>query len=80
MTRDGHASLSPAPQVTQTVALVAPVAPEYVPAQHRHASLDRHEAVGVAVRHQLLSAATRHARMPHLSSAPHFPPHTLLAQ
>jgi hypothetical protein len=80
MTREQHASLSPAPQVTQVVTLVAPVTPEYVPAQHRHASVDRHEAVRVALLHQLPSAATRHAPMLHLSSAPHFAPHTLLGQ
>ena len=80
MTREQHVSLSPASQVTQVVALVAPVAPEYVPAQHRHASVDRHEAVRVALLHQLPSAATRHAPMLHLSSAPHFAPHTLLGQ
>ena len=30
---------------------------EYVPAQHRHASEDRHEPLGLAVLHQLPSAA-----------------------
>ncbi len=76
MTREQHASLSPAPQVTHAAA----PAGEYVPAQHRHASVDRHETVCVAVLDQLASAATRHAPMLHLSSAPHFPPHTLLGQ
>jgi hypothetical protein len=33
--REQHPCLSPAPQLTQVVALVAPVAPEYVPAQQR---------------------------------------------
>ena len=77
MTREQQASLSPAPQVTQ---VVAPVAPEYVPAQHRHASVDRHEAVRVTALHRLPSAATRHAPMLHLSSALHVAPHTLLEQ
>jgi hypothetical protein len=54
--------LSPAPQSTQAV---PPVTLEYLPAQHRHPSVDRHEAVRVAVLHQLPSAATRHARMTH---------------
>jgi hypothetical protein len=70
--------LSPAPQLTQVVALVAPVALEYVPAQRRHASVHRHEPLRVAVLHQLPSAATRHAPMLHLSSAPHCAAHTLL--
>ncbi len=78
--REQHASLSPAPQLTQVVALVAPVAPEYVPAQHRHASVHRHEALRVAVLHELPSAATRHAPILRLPSAPHFPPHSLLGQ
>jgi hypothetical protein len=56
--------LSPAPQSTQTV---PPVTFEYVPAQHRHASVDRHEVVRVAVLHQLPSVARRHARMIHLT-------------
>ncbi len=34
MTREQHASLSPAPQLTHAV---APVTGEYVPAQHQHA-------------------------------------------
>ena len=46
----------------------------------RSASVDRHEAVRVALLHQLPSAATRHAPMLHLSSAPHFAPHTLRGQ
>ena len=49
---------------------------EDVPAQHRHASVDRHEAVRVAVLHQLPSAAKRHAHMLHLSSTPHFDTHS----
>jgi hypothetical protein len=69
-----HMHLSPAPQVTHADA----PASENVPAQHRHASVHRHEHV--AVLHQLPSAATRHAPMLHLSSAPHFPPHTLRGQ
>jgi hypothetical protein len=49
--------LSPALHVTHAAA----PAGEYVPAQHRHASVHRHEVVRVAVLHQLPSAATRHA-------------------
>ncbi len=53
---------------------------EYVPVQPRHASVDRHEAVRVAVLHQLPSAARRHARMLHLCSAPPFAAHTPVSQ
>ncbi len=53
---------------------------EYMPAQHRHASVDRHEAVRAAVLHQLPSAARRHAHMLHLSSTPPFDEHTLVGQ
>ncbi len=53
---------------------------EYLPAQEREGWVERHEEVRVAVLHQLPSAATRHAPMLHLSSAPHFPPHTLPGQ
>jgi hypothetical protein len=74
MTREQHASLSPAPQLTHAAAPAA----EYVPVQHRDASVNRHEVIRVAVFDQLPSAARRHARILHLSSAPHFPPHTLL--
>ncbi len=35
MTREQHASLSPAPQSTQVLELLAPVAFEYLPAQER---------------------------------------------
>jgi hypothetical protein len=69
--------LLPAPQVKQ---VVAPVALEYLPAQQRHASVDRHEAVRAALLHQLPSAATRHAPRLYLSSAPHFALHTRLGQ
>ena len=69
--------LSPAPQGTHAD---APVTPEYVPAQHRDASVDRHARLRVAVLHELGSGARRHAAMLHLSSAPHCAPHTLLAQ
>ena len=68
--------LSPAMQGTHADA----PAGEYLPAQEREGSVDRHEAVRVAVLHQLPSAATRHAPMLHLSSSPHFPPLTLLGQ
>jgi hypothetical protein len=68
-----HIHLSPAPQVTHADDAVTF---EYVPAQHRHASVDRHEPVRVAVLHQLPSAASRHARMLHLSSAPPFVVHS----
>ena len=40
---------------------------ENVPAQHRHASVDRHEVVRAALPHQLPSAASRDARMLHLT-------------
>ena len=53
---------------------------EYMPAQHRHASVDRHEPVRVAVLHQLPSAAGRHARMLHLSISPPFAAQTLVGQ
>ena len=36
---------------------------EYLPAQHRHSSVDRHEAVHAAVLRQLPSVAKRDARM-----------------
>ncbi len=39
---------------------------EYVPAQHRHASVDRHEPLRLTLLHQLLSAARRHAPMLHV--------------
>ena len=48
-----HIHLLPAPQLTHADA----PAGETLPAQHRHASVDRHEAVRVAVLHQLPSAA-----------------------
>jgi hypothetical protein len=69
--------LSPAPQLDKHAD--AP-AGENVPVQHRHASVDRNEPVRLAVLHQLPSAARRHARMLHLSSAPHFAAHTLVGQ
>jgi hypothetical protein len=75
-----HIHLSPAPQGTHTDDSFAPVIIEYVPAQHRHASVDRHEPARVAVLHHLPSAARRHARMLHLSSAPPFDAHSLVAQ
>ena len=71
-----HIHLLPAPQVTQADA----PAFENVPAQHRYASVDRHETVRVAVLHQLRSAARRHARQLRLSSVPPFDAHSLVVQ
>jgi hypothetical protein len=59
--------LSPVGQLTQAVSPVAPGTLENLPAQHRHASVDRHQAVRVAVLHKLPSAARRDARMLHLT-------------
>ena len=53
---------------------------EYVPTQHRHVSVDRHQAVRAAVLHQMPSAARHHAHMLHLSSTPPFDAHTLVGQ
>jgi hypothetical protein len=53
---------------------------EYVPAQHRHASVDRHQTVRAAVLHQLPSATRHHAHILHLSSTPPFDAHTLVDQ
>ncbi len=39
----------------------------YLPAQHRHSSVDSHEGVRAAVLHQLSSAVRRDARMLHLT-------------
>ena len=50
---------------------------ETLPAQHRHASVDRHEVVRVAVLHKLPFTETS-SNMLHLSSAPHFDAHTLV--
>ena len=70
-------AILPAPQLTHAAA----PASEYVPAQHRHASVDRHEPpLPLGVIDQLPSAATRHAPILHLSSAPHCAAHTLLGQ
>ncbi len=63
-----HIHLLPAPQLTHA----DDPADEYVPAQHRHASIDRHETLRLAVLHWLPSAASRHARMIYFSSAPPF--------
>jgi hypothetical protein len=69
--------LLPASQLTHAD---TPVIIEYVPVQHRHASLDRHEAVRATVLHQVSSAARRHAHILHLSSTPPFTAHTLVGQ
>ena len=58
-----HMHLSPALQSTHADV----PAGMYVPAQHRHASVDTHDADRVAVLHQLPSAARRDAPMLHLS-------------
>ncbi len=43
-----------------------------MPAQHRHASVDRHEPLGLAVLHYLSSAVRQHPHLLHLSSDAHF--------
>jgi hypothetical protein len=68
--------LSPAPHMTHADDPIAPVVIEYVPAQHRHASEDRHEPVRVAVLHHLPLLQKHHARMLHLSSVTPFAAHS----
>ena len=54
--------LSPAGQKIQYVSPWV-VMTENLPAQHRHASADKHEPLGLAVLHQLPSAARRDAML-----------------
>jgi hypothetical protein len=54
--------LLPAPQGTHAAA----PAGEYVPAQHRHGSVDTHEPLRLTLLHQLPSAARSHAPMLHV--------------
>ncbi len=68
------ADISNAP-LSQSTHAAAPAA-EYLPAQHRHASVHTHQPLRLAVLHQLPSAARRHAGILQLFRGAHF--HSLL--